>query len=72
MVQAMGGTPAQILVVGCEPADLGPEDEGKLGLSEPVAAAIDEAVAMIDTLMSNALNGVSMETEGRHYVNGTR
>jgi hydrogenase maturation protease len=61
LVQSMGGTPAQILVVGCEPADLGPEDEGKLGLSEPVAAAIDEAIATIDTLVSNALNGISME-----------
>jgi hypothetical protein len=37
-----------------------------------VAAAIDEAVATIDTLVANALHGVSMETEGRHYVNGTR
>jgi hydrogenase maturation protease len=71
LVQSMGGTSAHILVVGCEPADLGPEEEGKLGLSDPVAAAIDEAVAIIDTLVSNALNGVSMETEGRHYVNGS-
>jgi len=71
LVQSMGGTSAQILIVGCEPADLGSEEEGKLGLSEPVAAAIDEAVATIDTLVSNALNGVSMEAEGRHYVNGT-
>jgi hydrogenase maturation protease len=62
LVHSMGGTSAQILVVGCEPADLGSEEEGKLGLSEPVAAAIDEAVAMIDTLASNALNGVSMDT----------
>ena len=62
LVQSIGGTPAQILVVGCEPADFGSEDEGKLGLSEPVAAAIDEAVATIDTLVANALRGVSIET----------
>jgi hydrogenase maturation protease len=62
LAQAMGGTSANILIVGCEPADLGPEDEGKLGLSGPVTAALDEAVAVIDTLVSNTLNGVSMET----------
>lgn len=39
-----GGTPPRrVLVVGCEPADL---DE-RLGLSPPVAAAVDEAVALI-------------------------
>ncbi|MET7301809.1 hydrogenase maturation protease [Embleya sp. NPDC005575] len=39
-----GGTPPhRVLVVGCEPADL---DE-RVGLSPPVAAAVDEAVALI-------------------------
>jgi len=32
--------------VGCEPATLGGE-EGQMGLSEPVEAAVDAAVTMI-------------------------
>src|SRR5579862_6753455 len=51
MVKSMGGAPSRILIVGCEPADLGLE-EGKLGLSDPVAAAVDEAVVVIETLVS--------------------
>ena len=45
------GARGKILLVGCEPADLGPE-EGKLGLSDPVEAAIGEAVGMIEKLVA--------------------
>jgi len=54
MVHSMGGAQGRILVVGCEPADLG-SDEGKLGLSDPVQGAIDEAIVLIETLVSNTL-----------------
>ncbi|MGD1093939.1 MAG: hydrogenase maturation protease [Bryobacteraceae bacterium] len=53
----MGGARSRILLVGCEPADLGSDEEGKLGLSAPVEAAVDEAVSMIETLISKALTG---------------
>jgi hydrogenase maturation protease len=55
MVQSMGGAQGRILIVGCEPADLGSDEEGKLGLSDPVQAAIDEAIVLIETLVSNTL-----------------
>lgn len=49
-VRAIGGPPNRLLLVGCEPADLGGE-EGKLGLSDVVAAAVDRALALIqDTI----------------------
>jgi hydrogenase maturation protease len=48
VVQSLGGAPGRILIVGCEPADLGSE-EGKFGLSEPVEAAIDKAIALIES-----------------------
>ena len=35
VVKSMGGAPGRILIVGCEPAELGSDEEGKLGLSEP-------------------------------------
>jgi len=55
-VKAMGGAPGRVLIVGCEPADFG-SDEGKLGLSEPVKTAVDEAIAMIELLVSKNFTG---------------
>jgi hydrogenase maturation protease len=56
MVRSMGGTFSRVLIVGCEPADLGSEEEGRLGLSEPVAAAVDQALFMIEMLVAKALH----------------
>ena len=46
-VHALGGTPTRILIVGCEPACV---DEG-VGLSDPVNAAVAEAVSMVRDLL---------------------
>jgi hydrogenase maturation protease len=54
IVKAMGGEFKRILLVGCEPATLGPE-EGKLGLSEPVEAAVGGAVRVIESLVTGIL-----------------
>ncbi len=48
MVAEMGGKMGRLLLVGCEPADI---DEG-IGLSPPVAAAVDAAVAMVEELIT--------------------
>ncbi len=47
MVSSLGGQVRNLLIVGCEPADLGGED-GRIGLSTAVAGAIEPAIAMID------------------------
>ena len=60
LVQAMGGQFQGLLLVGCEPATLGPE-EGQMGLSEPVQAAVDEAVGLIESLMADILATVELE-----------
>jgi hydrogenase maturation protease len=52
VAKSMGGAQGRILLVGCEPADLGTDEEGKLGLSAQVEGAIDEAVTMIEKLVS--------------------
>jgi hydrogenase maturation protease len=57
MVKSLGGTAGRVLIVGCEPADLGPENDGKLGLSEPVEAAIGEAIQVIESLVAKVLQG---------------
>lgn len=54
LVKALGGRCARLLVVGCEPGTFG-DEEGTMGLSPPVAAAVDEAVPMIQTLIGELL-----------------
>jgi hydrogenase maturation protease len=56
LAQSMGGVQGRILIVGCEPAFLG-SDEGTLGLSQPVAAAVEEAANLIEALVSKAIDG---------------
>lgn len=55
MVKSMGGQFRKILLVGCEPATFGPA-EGQMGLSEPVAAAVDEAVRVVESLIAKVLD----------------
>jgi hydrogenase maturation protease len=52
----MGATLNRVLLVGCVPETLGP-DEGQMGLSAPVTAAIEEAVKLIDRLVTRILAG---------------
>lgn len=52
--RAMGAHIGRILLVGCEPADLGGE-QGRMGLTPPVAAALDEAVDMVENLIHKEL-----------------
>lgn len=50
MVKSMGGQFKRILLVGCEPATFGPE-EGQMGLSPPVEAAVEQAVVVVESLV---------------------
>ena len=52
LARALGGTPRNVTVVGCEPLTFGPENEGRMGLSEPVAGAVPEAVAIVEQLLA--------------------
>jgi hydrogenase maturation protease len=61
MAKSMGVEAGRLMIVGCEPADLGPEEDGKLGLSETVLAAVDEAIGMIDNLIAGTLHGEAVE-----------
>ncbi|MDQ3013802.1 MAG: hydrogenase maturation protease [Acidobacteriota bacterium] len=55
MARSMGAQFQQILLVGCEPMTFGSEEQGQMGLSEPVAAAVDEALRMIESLIAKML-----------------
>lgn len=54
-VRSMGGRFHRVLLVACEPESFGTEDEGegRLGLSAPVAAAVDEGVRVIERLVAD-------------------
>lgn len=52
MAKGMAGELGRILLVGCEPETFGPEDEGQMGLSPPVAAAVGRAVELIEALIA--------------------
>jgi hydrogenase maturation protease len=56
MAMNMGGQLKRVLLVGCVPATLGPE-EGQMGLSEPVMAAVDEAAKLVESLVTRILAG---------------
>ena len=57
--RAMNIDVKNVLVVGCEPETLGGE-EGQMGLSAPVEAALDKAVSLVESLIDRVLsNGVS-------------
>ncbi len=54
MVKSMGGEFKRILLVGCEPEPLDAEEE-RMGLSEPVEAAVTEAIKVIESLVAKIL-----------------
>jgi hydrogenase maturation protease len=53
LVRAMGGTRPPIRLVGCEPAELGPDDEGAFGLSPAVAAVVGPAVRLVEDTVAD-------------------
>lgn len=54
LVRALGGEVGRILVVGCEPEGAEPDEDGNIGLSKAVSAAVDEAVRMVEELIIRA------------------
>ena len=53
--RAMGAGLENIHLLGCEPLSFGPEREEGGGLSEPVAAAVGEAVVWVEAFVSRQL-----------------
>jgi hydrogenase maturation protease len=56
MAKSMGAPLQRILLVGCQPETLGPE-EGHMGLSDVVQAAIEPAVQLTESLVARILGG---------------
>jgi hydrogenase maturation protease len=50
--RSLGDVTAELYIVGCEPLNFGDELEGRMELSPQVAAAVPEAVAMVQDLVT--------------------
>jgi hydrogenase maturation protease len=57
MLRTMGGSPGRVFLIGCEPAIL-EVDDGQLGLSEAVEAAVPRAIELIKSLLNDLLNEI--------------
>ncbi len=55
MASSLGGQPRRLYLIACEPAVLETE-EGQLGLSDQIEAAIPTAIEMLRTLLDELLN----------------
>ena len=76
MVQALGGRPRHVLIVGCEPEALGDEFEGSMGLSAPVESAVGGAIAMVESLIAKLARErearvVAQEFQKENIAHGT-
>jgi hydrogenase maturation protease len=56
LAASQGTISAQVLVLGCEPLDFGDELEGRMGLSSPVQAAVEEACNMVMQLAARIVS----------------
>jgi len=57
LVRTMGQRPPYTVVIGCEPASFGDGDQGRMGLSDCVRAAVPVAIAAVRTTVEE-LRGV--------------
>jgi hydrogenase maturation protease len=55
----LGGRVGRVVIVGCEPAEV----VERMGLSEPVARAVDEAARVVRELIARACDGTSNAAE---------
>jgi hydrogenase maturation protease len=60
MLRTLGGGDVEVLIVGCEPAEV----EERIGLSELVAGSVDQAVAVVRELVDKLTAGVEQREEG--------
>jgi hydrogenase maturation protease len=65
LARRLGGLPARTLILGCEPERLGDLDEGEIvaDLSPSVRAAVERAVPLVRSLLSELLQS---DSEGRN------
>ncbi len=56
MARELGSTNDRVLLVGCEPTPFGADDDMQMEMSQPVQAAVVEAVTVIQSLVTQMLS----------------
>jgi hydrogenase maturation protease len=65
LTRMLGGDCPRLLVVACEPLTFG-DEEGSMGLSDPVAAAVDPTVMAVEALVRRLLlDAEKLKREGK-------
>ena len=66
LARALGARPRRVLVVGCEPTPLDPDEyeAGCMGLSESVRLAAEQAVDLVESVVADLLHGSSDAAPG--------
>ncbi len=59
MARELGSTNDRVLLVGCEPTPFGADDDMQMEMSQPVQAAVDEAIMVVQSLVSEMLSNCS-------------
>jgi hydrogenase maturation protease len=55
MARELGSTIPRLLLVGCEPQPMAADDDMQMEMSEPVQAAVEEAITLIESLVTQIL-----------------
>lgn len=71
MLRTMGGEVRRLRLVGCEPAALGSDEELAMGLSAKVAAAVEPAADLVESVVAElqeaaGAEGVGLTEGGQH------
>lgn len=56
LVKSLGGAATRVMILGCQPGDLGGED-GRMGLTDDVAAAVSTAADLAVSMATDFLEG---------------
>jgi len=59
MIHSFDGRPGRLYLVGCEPSQLD-SDDGQMGLSEKVQAAVPQAIEMIESVIDQYFPDISL------------
>jgi hydrogenase maturation protease len=74
MARELGGDLPRILLVGCEPTPINPDDDMQMELSPRVAAAIEPAVRAVGSLVADLISDSSLpflEVQHAHEQNAS-
>ena len=64
--RGVGGPLPSLRLIGCEPATLAPDQDGVMGLSEPVQAAVEPAIELVRSLVAEVLGNTKAAAGGLH------